>query len=199
MSPPDGTRFVALLHEHRAILYKVAFGYCRNREDRVDLVQEMATQLWRSFGRYDSRVKFSTWAYRVAMNVAISHFRGEGRRIRDTLPFDELAYEIADAAPLADEAGDNMRVLRQLIDGLDELNRALVLLYLEGHTSEEIAEIVGISPGNVTTRMNRVKNELQRGFARLESSQETTPCALPSKSFATNGPITAGASTSACD
>src|SRR5450755_334485 len=111
MSPPDGTRFLALLHEHRAILYKVAFGYCRNREDRLDLVQEMAIQLWRSFGRYDGRVKFSTWAYRVAMNVAISHFRGEGRRIRDTLPFDELAYELAADDPLAEEAGDNMRVL----------------------------------------------------------------------------------------
>ena len=175
MGPTDETRFLALFHEHRAILYKVAFGYCRNREDRVDLVQEMAIQLWRSFGRYDGRVKFSTWAYRVAMNVAISHFRGEGRRIRNTLPFDEFAYELAADDRLAEEAGDNMRVLRGLIDGLDELNRALVLLYLEGHTSEEIAEIVGISPGNVTTRMNRVKNELQRGFARLESSLETTP------------------------
>ena len=174
MGPTDETRFLALFHEHRAILYKVAFGYCRNREDRVDLVQEMAIQLWRSFGRYDGRVKFSTWAYRVAMNVAISHFRGEGRRIRNTLPFDEFAYELAADDRLAEEAGDNMRVLRGLIDGLDELNRALVLLYLEGHTSEEIAEIVGISPGNVTTRMNRVKNELQRGFARLESTQETT-------------------------
>jgi RNA polymerase sigma factor (sigma-70 family) len=175
MSPPDGSGFRALLQEHRAILYKVAFGYCRNREDRVDLVQEMAIQLWRSFGRYDGRVRFSTWAYRVAMNVAISHFRREGRRIRDTLPLDELAYELAADDPLAEEASDNTRVLRQLIDGLDELNRALVLLYLEGHTSEEIAAIVGISPGNVTTRLNRVKNQLQRGFARLENYQETTP------------------------
>jgi RNA polymerase sigma-70 factor (ECF subfamily) len=175
MSPPDGTRFLALLHEHRAILYKVAFGYCRNREDRADLVQEIAIQLWRSFGRYDSRLKFSTWAYRVAMNVAISRFRGEGRRIRDTCSFEELGFELAADDPLTEEAGDNMRVLRRLIDGLDELNRALVLLYLEGHTSEEIAEIVGISPGNVTTRMNRVKNELQRRFARLENPQETAP------------------------
>ena len=175
MGPTDESRFLALFHEHRAILYKLAFGYCRNREDRVDLVQEMAIQLWRSFGRFDGRVKFSTWAYRVAMNVAISHFRGEGRRIRDTLPFDEFAYELAAEDRLAEKDGDNMRVLRGLIDGLDELNRALVLLYLEGHTSEEIAEIVGISPGNVTTRMNRVKNELQRGFARLESTQDTTP------------------------
>ena len=175
MNVPDQTRFLALFQEHRAILHKVAFGYCRNREDRVELVQEMAAQLWRSFGRYDSRVKFSTWAYRVAMNVAISHLRGEGRRIRDTTPLDELAQELAADDPLADAAGDNMRVLRRLIDGLDALNRALALLYLEGHTAEEIAEIVGISPGNVTTRVNRLKNTLQREFARLEHSQETAP------------------------
>ena len=95
--------------------------------------------------------------------------------MRDTLPLDELAHELAAVDPLMDEAGDNMRVLRRLIDGLDELNRALVLLYLDGYTSEEIAEIVGISPGNVTTRVNRVKNELQRGFARLENPKEVTP------------------------
>jgi RNA polymerase sigma-70 factor (ECF subfamily) len=175
MRPTDKTRFLALFQAHRAILYKVAFGYCRCREDRVDLVQEMAIQLWRSFGRYDRRVKFSTWAYRVAMNVAISHFRVEKRRIRDTLPFDDLAYDVAADDPLAGDAGDNMQILGRLIDGLDGLNRALILLYLEGHTSEEIAEIVGISPGNVTTRMNRVKNELQRRFARLENPQETAP------------------------
>ena len=90
MSPPEEARFLSLLQEHRSILYKVAFGYCRDRDDRSDLVQEMAIQLWRSYGRYDGRVKFTTWAYRVAMNVAISHFRGEKRRIRDTLPFDEV-------------------------------------------------------------------------------------------------------------
>lgn len=173
MNPTDEARFLALLQEHRAILYKVAFGYCRDRDDRADLVQEMAIQLWRSFERYDGRVKFSTWAYRVAMNVAISHFRGEGRRVRDTLPLDALAGELAADDPLAGAAGDNMRLLRRLIDGLDELNRALVLLYLEGHTADEIAEITGISPGNVTTRMNRVKNELQRGFERLDTSQES--------------------------
>jgi RNA polymerase sigma factor (sigma-70 family) len=72
MIPTEEARFLALLQEHRAILYKVAFGYCRYREDRDDLVQEMSIQLWRSFCRYDGRVKFSTWAYRVAMNVAIS-------------------------------------------------------------------------------------------------------------------------------
>jgi RNA polymerase sigma factor (sigma-70 family) len=173
MGLPDEKRFLELLAGHRAILHKVAFGYCRDAEDRRDLVQEMAIELWRSFPRFDARVKFTTWAYRVAMNVAISHFRGERRRIRDTVPFDE-ALDLGADDPLLDAASDNMRVLRRLIDGLDELNRALILLYLDGHTSDEIAQIVGISPGNVTTRVNRVKNELQRGFAHLDNPTEAT-------------------------
>ncbi len=168
MSPEEESRFLALLHEHRAILHKVAYGYCGDRDDRDDLVQEMAVQLWRSFPRFDDRVKFSTWAYRVAMNVAISHFRGEGRRVRGTVAIDEMAVEPGREDPMLDGASDNMRVLRRLIGELDELNRALILLYLDGHTSDEIAEIVGISPGNVTTRVNRLKERLQSEFARLE-------------------------------
>jgi RNA polymerase sigma-70 factor (ECF subfamily) len=167
MSPEEESRFLTLLDQHRAILHKVAYGYCRDREDRADLVQEMAVQLWRSFPRFDSRVKFSTWAYRVAMNVAISHFRGEGRRVNDAVSIDEIA-ERGREDPMLDGASDNMRVLRRMIGELDELNRALILLYLDGHTSEEIAEIVGISPANVTTRVNRLKERLQSEFARLE-------------------------------
>ncbi|HEX4780730.1 MAG TPA: RNA polymerase sigma factor [Usitatibacter sp.] len=173
MGPPEERRFLELLAGHRAILHKVAYGYCRDPEDRRDLVQEMAIELWRSFPRFDGRVLFTTWAYRVALNVAISHFRGERRRIRDTIPFDEV-LDLGVDDPLLDTASDNMRVLRRLIDGLDALNRALILLYLDGNTAEEIAAILGISPANVTTRVNRVKNELQRGFASLEKPTEAT-------------------------
>ncbi|HEY2628679.1 MAG TPA: sigma-70 family RNA polymerase sigma factor [Usitatibacter sp.] len=168
MSPPDEQRFSTLLREHRAILHKVAFGYCREGEDRADLIQDMAVELWRSFPRFDGRVKFSTWAYRVAMNVAISRFRGEGRRLRDTTPIDDLAIEPGSEDPFFDGTSDNMRVLRRLVAELDELNRALILLYLDGHSSEEIADVLGISPGNVTTRMNRLKQRLQDEFARLD-------------------------------
>lgn len=156
--------FLARLENHKRILYKVAYMYCRDREDRQDLVQEMLIQLWRSYGRFDDRVQFSTWMYRIAVNVAISHYRHEGRRIRDTLPLEEYGLDIAAADQLFDDAGDNMRVLRQLIDAMDELNRALILLFLEGFSSEEIAEIVGISASNVSTRINRIKTKLQTEF-----------------------------------
>ena len=174
MNPPDEARFAGLLRSHKALLHKVAFAYCRDPDDRRDLVQEMAIQLWRSFPRFDGRVKVSTWAYRVAMNVAVSWLRGEHRRPRDTVPLEELGHEIAAADSVLGEASDNMRVLRTLIEGLDGLNRALILLYLDGHSAEEIGEILGITAGNVTTRVNRVKRELQAGFARLEQPLEKT-------------------------
>src|SRR6185503_6542022 len=91
-------RFLSLLDEHRKILYKVAHSYCRNPADRADLVQEIATQLWRSFGRYDDRQRFSTWMYRVALNVAISWVRTESRRRRHTAPSDDSILEVAAGA-----------------------------------------------------------------------------------------------------
>ncbi|HUL95614.1 MAG TPA: RNA polymerase sigma factor [Usitatibacter sp.] len=174
MNAPDPSSFAPLLRENKAILHKVAFAYCHDADDRRDLVQEMAIQLWRSFPRFDGRVKFSTWAYRVSMNVAVSWLRSEHRRPRDTVPIEDLEREIEATDQVFDEASDNMRVLRGLIDGLDGLNRALILLYLDGHSGEEIGEILGITTANVTTRVNRVKRELQAGFARLEQPLEKT-------------------------
>src|SRR5689334_15589909 len=70
-------RFQTLVDQHKKILYKVCNSYCRNRNDREDLAQEIIIQLWRSFGRFDGRCRFSTWMYRIAINVAISFYRRE--------------------------------------------------------------------------------------------------------------------------
>ena len=156
--------FLARLEKHQRILFKVAYMYCRDRDDRQDLVQEMLIQCWRSYERFDERVQFSTWMYRIAVNVAITHYRSEGRRIRETVPLEEYGLDIAAADTMFDDASDNMRALRQMINGLDELNRALILLFLEGFSSEEIAEVVGISASNVSTRINRLKIKLQTEF-----------------------------------
>ena len=160
--------FIARLEKHQRILFKVAYMYCRDRDDRRDLVQEMLIQVWRSYARFDERVQFSTWMYRIAVNVAITHYRSERRRIRDTVPLEEFGFDIAaaDALFAIDNhgEGDNMRTLRQMINGLDELNRALILLFLEGFSSEEIANVVGISASNVSTRISRLKTKLQTEF-----------------------------------
>lgn len=169
---PDQDRFVALLEEHKRILYKVANAYCRNREDRGDLIQETVTQLWRSFGQFDDRNRFSTWMYRIAMNVAISFYRSENRRIRETVPIDEFGLDLAAADRVMDAAGDDVRILHQFIGQLGELNRALIILYLDGHSHDEIAGIMGISTTNVATKISRIKQQLQRDHHAAQ--QDTT-------------------------
>lgn len=153
---PAAPSFAALLERQKSVLYKVAYIYCRDPEDRRDLIQEMAFQLWRAFDRFDGRASLATWTWRVATNVAISFRRREGRRVRSTLPI-ELALDVADDA-FEDRGG---RILRALIDDLDELNRALAMLYLEGYDHGEIAEILGTTPSNVGTRLSRIRNKLK--------------------------------------
>ena len=98
MTTPNDDRFLSLVAEHKGILYKIANGYCRNHDDRGDLIQEIVIQLWQSFPRYEqSRSRFSTWMYRIALNVAISAHRSASRRVRETVPIEDFVLELAAA------------------------------------------------------------------------------------------------------
>lgn len=165
-------QFLSLIEEHKGILYKVANAYCRNREDRPDLIQEIVAQLWRAFDRFDQARPFSTWMYRIALNLAISFYRRENRRIRDTVPVEEAALDLAAADQMLHEVRDDLRLLQGFVNRLDELNRAVILLYLDGYRHDAIAEVVGISNTNVSTRINRTKQRLQRDFAAAEQTEE---------------------------
>jgi len=163
MTTQGNERFVQLLEQHKRILYKVASAYCADAEDRRDLAQEIVIQLWRAFPRYDDQFKFSTWMYRIGMNVAISFLRNERRRGRDTVALDEQVdlIDFAAADRLMGKAGDDVRLLQRLVARLDEMSRALLVLYLEGYSHAEIAEILGISVTNTGTRINRIKERLR--------------------------------------
>lgn len=163
---PQQDRFVSLLDEHRRILFKVAGSYARSVADRQDLVQEMVVQLWRSFERYDPALRFSTWTYRIALNVAISFFRAESRKARTFVPAEEQLLEIAAAPAESAAIEDELRLLWQAVDGLDALDRALVVLYLDGQSHEAMAEALGVSQTNVGTKINRIKKRLRRDLSR---------------------------------
>ncbi len=160
--------FLAELRRHKSILYKVANAYCSRREDRGDLIQDITIELWRAWPRYDRAQPFAAWMQRIAINVAISFFRGESRRIRDALPIDDFGMDLAAADRVLDAEGDDLRALHQLIGRLDEVNRALILLYLEGYSQDETAAMLGLSATNVATRINRIKQKLQRDYAAQE-------------------------------
>lgn len=154
-------RFGDLLEQHRRIVFKVANAYGFRAEDRADLAQEIAAQLWRAFPGYDPARPFSTWMYRIALNVAISHVRSTAHRGRHWVPLDEELHDIADDHGADHETDQQVRALHRFIGQLDKLNRALLLLYLEDQSYRQIAEILGISETNVATKLSRLKQRIR--------------------------------------
>jgi RNA polymerase sigma-70 factor (ECF subfamily) len=154
-------RFQALVDAHKRILYKVCNSYCRNRDDRDDLAQEIIIQLWQAFDRFDEQHRFSTWMYRIALNVAISFYRRESTRARHVISDDEQVLNAVDESVNQPE---EIRLLYQFIDGLEPLNKALVLLYLDGNSHQEIADVLGISETNVATKIGRLKSRMKQEF-----------------------------------
>ncbi|MDI9240402.1 sigma-70 family RNA polymerase sigma factor [Lysobacter sp. LF1] len=153
------TQFGQLLEAHRGIVLKVAHGYAWHPEDRADLAQEIATQLWRAFPRYDPARSFSTWMYRIALNVAISSLRARRQDAR-TVPLDERLHEPLDSAAASLELQQQVGALRRFIHRQEPLNRALLLLYLEDRPHAQIADILGISVSNVATKIGRLKQRI---------------------------------------
>ena len=154
-------RFEGLLHEHRKIVFKVAGVYARGA-GRDDLAQEIAAQLWRSFGSYDeTRAKFSTWMYRIALNVAISQTRRQrGDPVARGEPLEAWHLDTIGGGELPEPDARIDRMMA-FIHQLDRLNRALVLLYLEERSYAEIADVLGISETNVATKLGRIKKKLR--------------------------------------
>ena len=162
MTPSRHQAFSELLERHRKIVFKVANTYAWHPEDRADLVQEIAAQLWRAFPRYDEQREFSTWMYRIALNVAISFVRSHTLRQKHHVPLDESQHDCATEDANHDETDEQVRLLNRFIDQQDPLNRALLLLYLEERSTRDIAEVLGISESNVTTKISRLKQKLRQ-------------------------------------
>ena len=152
--------FSALLQRHRGIVFKIAGAYARHAEDRADLAQEIAAQLWHAYPRYDPARSFGTWMYRVALNVAISHLRG--LRLRHQLvSLDDAAHDLADGNAADPERAQQLRLLQDFIRRQPPLDRALLLLYLEDRPQREIADILGIGESNVSTKIGRLKQRIR--------------------------------------
>ncbi|MEM7369010.1 MAG: sigma-70 family RNA polymerase sigma factor [Bacteroidota bacterium] len=162
-------QFTHLLESHKKLVFKIANAYCSDREERKDLIQEIVLQLWKAFPRYDSRYAVSTWMYRIALNVAISYYRKESRRKSKTVHPKEAIIDLAedDQERLA-EKESRIGQLYQWINQLGELDKALMILYLEGKSHQEIAEILGISKSNVGTKISRNKRKLTHHFHNIQ-------------------------------
>jgi RNA polymerase sigma factor (sigma-70 family) len=169
MDPNDNEKaFLQLIRDNKGILFKISNSYCRTKDDREDLMQEIIYQLWKSGGTFDVSRKFSTWMYRIALNVAISFYRKEARSgIRLALGADLHLMELEDRPDGDEEAGERIALLQRCISELGRLDKALMILYLEEKSYREIADILGITESNVATKISRIKARLKQQFLKL--------------------------------
>jgi RNA polymerase sigma factor (sigma-70 family) len=161
MTDKSQMEFGALLRTHRAIVFKTVNTYCWRQEDRDDLAQEIAAQLWKAWPKYDDSRTFTTWMYRIALNVAISFVRREVKHRRVFTPFEEELHDAIPRPPEDSDAADRAVRLHRFIAGEPPFERALLLLYLDEKSQKEMAEILGITPTNVSTRIGRLKQRIR--------------------------------------
>lgn len=159
----DKENFISIIKENQRLIYKVCYTYCKDSELRKDLEQEILEQLWKSLPRYDGRTKLSTWIYQIALNTAFLFYRNESKHKTNRASIDDSALTIADGSKSI-EMEENVALLYTFIHNLDELDKALMLLYLDKTKYRDIAEILGISETNVATKISRIKDRLREYF-----------------------------------
>lgn len=151
--------FISLVELHKQIIYKVCYVYAGDRENLNDLYQEVVINLWKAFPRFRGECKASTWVYRIGLNTCISFFRKSKSK-------PEVVPITVDLESFIDEEDKTaqLRELYRMINRLGQLERALILLWLEEKSYQEMADITGISLGNVGVRLNRIREKLKTMF-----------------------------------
>jgi RNA polymerase sigma factor (sigma-70 family) len=149
--------FIEMINTHRGIIIKVCNLYERDHDGRKDLFQDIVLQLWRSFDGFRHEAQFSTWMYRVALNTAISSLRKRTRRSA-TASLTDAELNIPD---LANQRDERLAIMHESIQALSNIEKAIILLYLEEKSYTEIGNIMGITASNVGVRINRIKTKLE--------------------------------------
>jgi len=158
--PISEIEFEKLIYENQALIIKVCNIYCRTQADKDDLFQDITINLWKGLPSYQGQAKLSTWIYRVGLNTAISRAR---KAKRNQLFFTEKIPETA--APGPEDKNDEAYLIKALYAGIEQLKpleKAIILLYLEDRSYEEMAEIIGMTKGNVSVRLVRLKRKLKK-------------------------------------
>ncbi len=152
--------FVKQLEENQNIVHKICRLYTHDQDSHNDLFQEITIQLWRAFPKFRGDSKFSTWMYRVALNTAITLYRKSKRRV-STQDFESISFKIK-AEEYDDTVEQQLKVMYSAVKQLNDIDKALVFLYLEDKSYKEISETLGISEVNARVKMNRTKEKLRK-------------------------------------
>ncbi len=152
----DEARFSALIDEHQTMIWKVCRLYCNHAEDREDLFQEITIRLWQSRASFRGDARFTTWMYRIALNTAITSLRRRRSAVSYPGELPDVVAELPD-----DEAADRHEKLSSAIGLLDDTEKALKTLYLEGLKYAEMADALGITENYTGVKLNRIKEKLR--------------------------------------
>ena len=154
--------FLDILEKNIGIIIKISRAYAKSVHDKEDLVNDITLELWKSFGRFKGESKISTWIYRVAINTSMNFNR---KRKSDKLYFPADLKQFENPNWITEPPdSSHSEILYQCIDELNQLNKAIIMLYLDGNSHDEISDITGISKTNVGTRISRIK-ELIKNLA----------------------------------
>ncbi len=152
-------QFIDILENNIGIIVKIARAYSKTVHDKEDLINDITLELWKSFGRFKGDSKISTWIYRIALNTSMNYKR---RREKERVFFLDDLKQIENLTWLIEPAdSSHSEILYQCIDELNQLNKAIILLYLDGNSHDEISDITGISKTNVGTRISRIKEQIK--------------------------------------
>ncbi len=157
-SPPKTSReFASFVNEHSRIINKVCWAYATPKVPYDDLRQEILTNLWLGLDQFQGTSKLSTWVYRVAVNSALMAIRNYKPKV-ETLPLEISSFEISSESE--ENKAEQLSALHELINQLLPIEKAIILLWLDEYSYEEIADIIGIERNNVATKLHRIKNKL---------------------------------------
>jgi len=153
--------FIQFLTDYKRLIIKVAGIYVQHSEERKDLVQEIILQLWKAWPRYNPEFALSTWAYRIALNVSISYLRKDkSRKLKHETyesQWDILQWD-------NENLNKQLEQLYFLLEYLRPIDKALIILSLEGKKNKEIAKVMGMTATNVSTKLQRIKEQLKKQY-----------------------------------
>ena len=150
--------FIEMIRQYERVIYKVCSFYVSDEFPMADLYQETVCNLWLSFPKFRNESAISTWIYRIALNSCITGMRKDIRRVKGTIPVAMLAESL----PAPESMEENIREMYRLIAQLKTLEKAIVLLYLEEKSYQEIADVTGLTVGNVATKLKRTREKLKQ-------------------------------------
>ncbi|MEY8684775.1 RNA polymerase sigma factor [Bacteroides sp. AN502(2024)] len=150
--------FLSVICEYERVIYKVCYLYANSNAPLNDLYQDVVLNLWKAYPKFRKECKISTWIYRIALNTCISFYRKE-KNVPEIVSLTKDTNWIIEAH---DPINEMLKQLYQRINQLGQLDKSIILLYLEDKSYEEIAEITGLTVTNVATKLSRIKDKLKR-------------------------------------